>query len=97
MRPPTKLLIAARVTLGYTQAELAASSGLAVRTIYNTEHGFGDLESVEHLVDHFQKNGIEFVKPEAGQGWGIFNRNILESFDDERKRNRLARRARKND
>jgi transcriptional regulator with XRE-family HTH domain len=93
MRPPKKILIAARLLLGQTQAELAQESGLGVRTIYNAEHGSLGLESVEKLVAHFEKQGIEFVKPEAGRGWGVFNHTLFASFDDEKRRKRMNKNA----
>lgn len=89
MRPPSKVLIAARLMLGQTQAELAEASGLAIRTIYNLEHASGYIESAEDLMHHFSQAGITFVEPDGRQGWGVFNLGLLESYDDERRRVRL--------
>jgi transcriptional regulator with XRE-family HTH domain len=95
MRPPKRILIAARVLLGQTQAELAEESRLGVRTIYNAEHGGTGIESVEKLIAHFEERGIVFVKPkpEAGQGWGLVSGTLFESYDQEKRRKRKASEA----
>jgi len=93
MRPPKRILIAARLLLGQTQAELAQESGLALRTIYNAEHGSLGVDTVETLVAHFEQQGIEFVRPESGRGWGVFNHALFESFDQEKRRLRKNKTA----
>ncbi|MGA1805185.1 helix-turn-helix domain-containing protein [Rhizobium sp. HT1-10] len=91
MRPPTKLLIAARQMLELTQASLAKETGMHARTVYKLETGNGNIESVETLVTYFEGRGITFAPLEGEPGWTIINRDAVGSFDDERKRNRENR------
>ncbi|WP_430254855.1 helix-turn-helix domain-containing protein [Neorhizobium sp. DAR64872/K0K18] len=91
MRPPSKILIAARVLLGRTQAEVAKESGIGARTIFKVEHGAGDVVTVEKLVRHYEENGIEFSFPTGGKGWGLSSLHLLESFDQERYRHRSSK------
>ncbi|WDZ76250.1 hypothetical protein PWG15_16855 [Ensifer adhaerens] len=51
------------------------------------------VETVETLVAHFEKQGIEFVKPDSGRGWGVFNHTLFESFDQEKRRLRKNKTA----
>lgn len=88
MRPPSKILIAARLLLGRTQAEVAKESGIGARTIFKMEHAAGDAVTVEKLVRHYEENGIEFSFPAGGKGWGLSNCNLVESFDQEKDRRR---------
>ncbi len=62
-------LLAARDLLGLTQAELAAASGVSVRTLFAVELGQPTRpRSVEKIVEELTKRGIEFTN---GTGIGI--------------------------
>jgi transcriptional regulator with XRE-family HTH domain len=91
MRPPAKILIAARLLLGRTQAEVARDAGIGARTIFKVEHGGGDVLTVEKLVGYFESMGVEFSPPAVGKGWGLSCRDLLESFDQEKERARATK------
>ncbi|PZM14124.1 transcriptional regulator [Rhizobium tubonense] len=76
--PPTILQIA-REFLGLSQDQVAALSGVSRKTIQRAEKGDqGITRQVARLQQFYESNGIEFVPPATGKGWGIFNHNTIE-------------------
>jgi transcriptional regulator with XRE-family HTH domain len=66
---------AARALLGWTQDELAESSGMSGPTVKRLEAAGGDsiggrAETAEAIVGALQKAGVEFI-PENGGGIGV--------------------------
>lgn len=83
MRPPSRLLVAARLILGQTQIEVSNDSGVSSRTIYMAENGTAGIASVEKLVRHYAKKGVTFTPPSASAGWGIHTKFLTHQYDDE--------------
>ncbi|AXV16599.1 hypothetical protein CYG48_13425 [Neorhizobium sp. SOG26] len=84
MNVPKRILAAARLLLGKTQAEVARDSGLSTKTVVFVEKGTASLESVVKLTEHYQENGIQFLEPADGKGWGIRTTFLLRSYHQER-------------
>lgn len=79
MVPPDILKIA-REFLGLSQASVEAHAGVSRATIQRIERGVRDLRHYALLVQHFyEQNGIEFVPPSGGRGWGVFNNNTVDT------------------
>ena len=77
--PPAIILKLAREFLGLSQELVEAYSQVSRSSIQRIERGqSGVLNSVEKLVKFYAKNGIVFLAPEDGRGWGIINNNTLE-------------------
>lgn len=83
MRPPPRLLIAARLLLGQTQAEVAADSGISPKSIFKAENGTAGIVSVEKLMRHYTAKGVSFVEPGPSPGWGIQTDFIQNDYDAE--------------
>ncbi|MBZ7921740.1 helix-turn-helix domain-containing protein [Ensifer adhaerens] len=71
MRPPDRILIAARILVGQTQRELAKATGFTQKTVYLIEKGEAGFGAVERLTQHFEQCGIIFIKPDGSEGWGV--------------------------
>jgi transcriptional regulator with XRE-family HTH domain len=72
MIAPPNVLRAARELLGFKQVDAATASGLSRRTIQRLESG--ELEGTNAsivLQTFYETQGIEFVRPAHGQGWGL--------------------------
>lgn len=69
--PPTNLLRAARIALGYSQEELAKLSGVSTRTIYRVETGGAQLDSILEVQGALVRAGIKFVDETELNGPGI--------------------------
>ncbi|MBY5798408.1 helix-turn-helix domain-containing protein [Rhizobium leguminosarum] len=83
MRPPPRLLVAARLLLGQTQAEVAADSGISPKTIFKAENGTAGIVSVEKLMRHYSAKGVSFIKPAPESGWGIQTDFLVNDYDTE--------------
>lgn len=73
MAPPN-VLIAARNLLGLKQVEAAEIAGISRRTIQRLE--LGELERTHAsilLQCSYEDQGIVFVRPKDGQGWGLID------------------------
>ncbi|WFR99558.1 helix-turn-helix domain-containing protein [Rhizobium tumorigenes] len=77
--------------LDLTQAALAVEVGVGARTLYELERGNGNIETVELLVAYLSSRGITFAQLDGESGWALFNRNLVGTFDDEKRKNRAAR------
>lgn len=84
MRPPSRILTAARILLGQTQTEVAKHSGMSSRTLYLIEHGAATIVSVEKLMKYYSKCGVVFIQPDDKLAWGIRTDFLLGIYDDER-------------
>lgn len=71
MRPPDRILVAARILIGQTQRELAKASGFTQKTVYLIEKGEAGIGAVERLTQHFEQCGIVFIRPDGEEGWGV--------------------------
>lgn len=77
----------AREFLGLSQEMVEAHSRVSRSSIQRVERGMGGmLNSAAELVKFYTKNGIVFLPPENGRGWGIVNNN---SVEDDSPLNRL--------
>lgn len=73
MAPP-KVLIAARNLLGLKQVEAAEIAGISRRTIQRLELGELDRTHASILLQcSYEDQGIVFVRPKDGQGWGLID------------------------
>lgn len=85
--PPTILKVA-REFLGLSQDDVEAVSGISRKTIQRIERGD---EVIVHYVTalqlFYEDQGIEFVPPANGNGWGVFNANTK---DDPKSLNKLV-------
>lgn len=70
---PARVLKAARVMAGMTQAELSARAGLAHTTVRHLEKDSGkaSLESAYRLQQYLEGNGIKFSRPNGEFGWTL--------------------------
>lgn len=77
MRPaPPKILKIAREFLGLSQDDVEALFGISRKTIQRLERG--DKVVVHYansLQSFYELQGIQFVPPADGRGWGVFNDN----------------------
>jgi transcriptional regulator with XRE-family HTH domain len=67
---------AARLFLGWEQAELAEKSGVSLPTVQRIENpkfgpGRSRLEIVERIIATLEQGGIEFIRAEFGKGEGL--------------------------
>lgn len=77
---PPEILKIAREFLGLSQANVEAHAGVSRATIQRIERGVRDLRHYALLVQHFyEQNGIDFVPPSGGRGWGVFNNNTVDT------------------
>ncbi|MBY3568658.1 helix-turn-helix domain-containing protein [Rhizobium laguerreae] len=83
MRPPPRLLVAARLLLGQTQTEVAADSGISAKSIFKAENGTAGIVSVEKLMRHYAAKGVSFIEPGSKQGWGIQTDFLQNDYDTE--------------
>jgi len=73
---PSKILKIAREFLGLSQDEVEAIFGISRKSIQRLERG--DKVAVHYAISlqsFYEAQGIEFVPPANGKGWGIFNAN----------------------
>ncbi|ULJ72982.1 helix-turn-helix domain-containing protein [Rhizobium gallicum] len=80
MQPvPSTILKIAREFLGLSQDDVEALSDISRKTVQRIERGD---EVIVHYVSSLQRfyeeQGIEFVPPSRGRGWGLFNSNTRE-------------------
>jgi transcriptional regulator with XRE-family HTH domain len=77
MRPaPPKILKIAREFLGLSQDDVEAVFGISRKTVQRLERG--DKVVVHYAISlqsFYEVQGIEFVPPADGRGWGVFNAN----------------------
>ncbi len=78
--PPAELLAAARTLLGKTQEQVSAGSGVSRGTVNNVEHSEARLDSVEPIVSYYEREGLEFLKPEGDAGWGLRANFLRDGF-----------------
>ncbi|KQU04989.1 helix-turn-helix transcriptional regulator [Rhizobium sp. Leaf453] len=77
MRPaPPKILKIAREFLGLSQDDVEALFGISRKTIQRLERGDNVVvHYANSLQGFYELQGIEFVPPAGGKGWGVFNAN----------------------
>lgn len=74
MIAPPNVLRAARELLGYKQVEAAQAAGISRRTIQRLESGELDRTHASILLQTcYEEQGVVFVRPAGGQGWGIID------------------------
>lgn len=74
MMAPPNVLRAARELLGLRQISVAEASGLSRRTVQRLEVGeFEETATSIVLQKWYEKQGIVFVRPRRGSGWGLFD------------------------
>lgn len=72
MRPPPRILAAARLLLGQSQTEVSKASGISRKTIHTAETtGAAGIASVEKLLRYYTANGVTFIGREGEEGWGL--------------------------
>jgi len=77
--PPPIMMKLAREFLGLSQEMVEAHSGISRSSIQRVERGAaGVLKSTVELQRFYVRNGIVFLPPGKGQGWGIINNNAVE-------------------
>ncbi|MBY3556428.1 helix-turn-helix domain-containing protein [Rhizobium laguerreae] len=75
---PSTVFKIAREFLGLTQDEVEAVSGIARKTIQRIERGDAvTLPYVQTIQRFYEDQGIEFVTPASGSGWGVVNKNLV--------------------
>lgn len=83
MRPPPRLLAAARLLLGQSQTEVSRDSGISRKTIHMAEAGTAGIASVEKLMRHYTGRGISFIRRDETAGWGIRTSFLDFDYGDE--------------
>jgi transcriptional regulator with XRE-family HTH domain len=74
MIAPPNVLRAARELLGLKQINVADASGISRRTIQRLETGeFERTGASIVLQEWYETQGILFVRPAHGNGWGVFD------------------------
>lgn len=69
----------AREFLGLSQEMVEAYSGISRSSIQRVERGMrGMLNSAAELTKFYVTNGVVFLPPENGRGWGLANNNLIE-------------------
>ncbi|NKN00584.1 helix-turn-helix domain-containing protein [Rhizobium leguminosarum] len=70
---PGRVLKAARILAGMTQAELASNSHVAHTTVRRIEKGDGkgSVEKVYVLQRFLEDRGVQFLKPQGEKGWSL--------------------------
>lgn len=77
--PPPIMMKLAREFLGLSQEMVEAHSGISRSSIQRVERGMrGMLNSAAELAKFYNNNGVVFLPPENGRGWGIVNNNLVE-------------------
>ncbi len=72
MIAPPNVLIAARNLLGLKQVEAAEIAGISRSSIQRLELGKLDRTHSSILLQvSYERQGIVFVRPSNGQGWGL--------------------------
>ncbi len=84
MRPPPRLLAAARILLGQSQTEVSKDSGISRKTIQMAESGTAGIGSVEKLMRHYKAHGVSFIHRDHEMGWGLRTTFLNVDYDDER-------------
>ncbi|MBY5363510.1 helix-turn-helix transcriptional regulator [Rhizobium leguminosarum] len=85
---PPPLLRIAREFLGLSQDDVAGVLGISRKTIAKMERDKGVVVHYVATVQRFYEDqGIKFVAPSGGEGWGVFNANTK---DDPMSLNRLG-------
>ncbi|WP_430244895.1 helix-turn-helix transcriptional regulator [Neorhizobium sp. DAR64861/K0K2] len=73
---PRPILKIAREFLGLSQDDVEAVVGVSRKTIQRIERGDDVIvHYVASLQRFYEDQGIEFVAPVDGRGWGLFNAN----------------------
>lgn len=74
MTVPPNVLRAARELLGLKQVTAAEAAGISRRTIQRLEVGDLDQRHTSVVLQtYYEKQGIVFVRPTEGMGWGLFD------------------------
>ncbi|MFN3719237.1 MAG: helix-turn-helix transcriptional regulator [Rhizobium rhizophilum] len=74
MMAPPNILRAARELLGLKQTAVAEAAGLSRRTVQRLELGeFERTATSIVLQEWYETQGILFVRPAHGRGWGVFD------------------------
>ncbi|MBY3613515.1 helix-turn-helix transcriptional regulator [Rhizobium bangladeshense] len=77
--PPPIMMKLAREFLGLSQEMVEAHSGVSRSSIQRVERGMAVmLNSVAELTKFYTRNGIVFLPPENGRGWGVVNNNFVQ-------------------
>lgn len=84
MRAPKRILISARILVGQTQGEIARACGLGTKTIHRVEIGTAGPGAVETLMAYYERSGIRFIEPVAGEGWGVTATFLTLPYEQER-------------
>ncbi|TBH59779.1 XRE family transcriptional regulator [Rhizobium leguminosarum] len=75
---PSIVLKIAREFLGLSQDAVEAYSGISRSSIQRAEQGRpGILNSAVELQKFYENNGIIFLAPTDGRGWGVINNNAI--------------------
>ncbi|TAV34427.1 XRE family transcriptional regulator [Rhizobium ruizarguesonis] len=78
---PPPLLRIAREFLGLSQDDVAGVLGISRKTIAKMERDKGVVVHYVSTVQRFYEDqGIKFVAPSGGEGWGVFNANTKDDF-----------------
>ncbi|MGM4882685.1 MULTISPECIES: helix-turn-helix domain-containing protein [Rhizobium] len=89
---------AAREFLGLSQEDVEAVFGMSRKTIQRVEKG---VDVSEHYVAALQRfyedQGITFVSPADGNGWGMFNANTSDNMQSLNKLENIPVAKRKRD
>nr|WP_281052163.1 helix-turn-helix transcriptional regulator [Rhizobium leguminosarum] len=71
---------AAREFLGLSQDDVEAVFGMSRKTIQRMEKNMDVSEHYASALQRFyEEQGITFVPPADGRGWGMFNANTIDS------------------
>nr|WP_281411575.1 helix-turn-helix transcriptional regulator [Rhizobium laguerreae] len=72
LETPARFLRAARIALNQSQATLGNNADLGVMTVRRIESGNANVEGEtrQFLVEFLNREGVEFISPEGGLGWG---------------------------
>lgn len=74
MMAPPNILRAARELLGLKQTAVAEASGLSRRTVQRLEVGEFDRTATSIVLQEwYEAQGIVFVRPKHGNGWGVLD------------------------
>ncbi len=69
----------AREFLGLSQEMVEAHSGVSRSSIQRVERGVaGMLNSAAELTKFYARNGVVFLPPDNGRGWGVVNNNFVQ-------------------
>lgn len=80
---PPNVLRAARELLGLNQVTAAEAAGISRRTIQRLEVGELDQRHTSIVLrTYYEGQGIVFVRPTAGQGWGLIDNSRSSSGED---------------